>query len=82
MRLSRFKIPITVVAILASLFDLLLAVRLYLNGYPKYAAITDGRVTVHPIPFTSTDWLISLMIVPSQVGLFYLLWKSWQRSQH
>ena len=76
MKLS-FKILVTVAAVLTGLLDLVVVIRLYVHGYPKYVVIDDGAVTAYRISFTSADWLILLAIVSLQSGLFYLLWKSW-----
>jgi hypothetical protein len=79
MRPSGTRTIITAAAILVVVFDLLVAARLYLNGYPKRLEIADGIFTVRPIPFTGIDWLVSLIIFSVQAALFHQLWRSWRR---
>jgi hypothetical protein len=77
MKARLLKIPLAVAAALMVLLDLVVIIRLYLNGYPTYL---DSRFRVHKIPFTSTDWLILLAIISFQAGLFFLVRRSWKRS--
>ena len=71
------RIPLAIVAGLIVFLDLVVMIRLYLNGYPTYL---DSAFIVHRIPFTGTDWLILLAIISLQAGLFVLVRWSWKRS--
>jgi putative acetyltransferase len=77
MKARLLKIPLAVAAVLMVLLDLVVIIRLYLNGYPTYL---DSSFRVHKIPFTTTDWLILLAIISFQAGLFFLVRRSWKRS--
>ena len=76
MRLASFRIPITIAAALVRLFDLAAAVQIYAHGatYLTHVTLTETGpgtviITAHKIPFTYTDWLVSLALVFCSSGI-------------
>lgn len=71
------RVRLTIVACLVISFDLVVAVRFYMHGYPKYVVATKDGFIARTIPFTSTDWSILLLILSFQAVVFYFTAKSW-----
>ena len=73
----KFRLRLAFTAILIVFIDFVLAIRLYLDGYPSRMFWENGGFIVRQLPFTEIDWLISFAIVLFHVVLFFLLWRSW-----
>ena len=84
MRLLRF--PLTVLLALVVLVDIGVLYRLGTSGRTNRVVLTTvhpgiERIDIVPIPFTAFDWLILVIAIAFQAGLFYVVWRIWHRAR-
>src|SRR5262245_57401292 len=78
---------ITFVGCVMFLCDLVVAIRLWLSGWPQVITMTPGDggvedIEVSPMPFTVADWLILFAIILVHVLVVYGVWKVWGGSHN
>jgi multisubunit Na+/H+ antiporter MnhB subunit len=75
--MRRFRTLVTLLFILLLLFDVVRAFRVWWYGL-KSVSISNGRVSIEPMPFTGADCTILILLVGLQAALIYAVWKAWR----
>jgi|JI9StandDraft_2_1071091.scaffolds.fasta_scaffold174267_2 hypothetical protein len=75
--MHRFRALFMILLGLLLLFDGVTAFRVWWYGL-KHLSMTSGRLSVESVPFTTTDWVILLVLVAIHVAVIYAVWKAWR----